>query len=89
MFSLILRNAGFRRTLQPIILQTREFKREVTAADLDRNHPDNPFNKNKKKKKELKTEVSRVKNNINKLWVVDAKKDINFHLNIPTGTYIH
>ena len=25
MFSLILRNAGFRRTLQPIILQTKEF----------------------------------------------------------------
>ena len=83
MFSLILRNAGFRRTLQPIILQTREFKSEVTAADLDLNHPDNPFNKNKKKKKELK------ENDINKLWVVDAKKDINFHLNIPTGTYIH
>ena len=80
MFSLILRNAGFRRTLQPIILQTKEFKREV-IADLDHKHPNNPFNKDKKK--ELK------ENDINKLWVVDAKKDINFHLNIPTGTYIH
>jgi hypothetical protein len=83
MFSLILRNAGFRRTLQPIILQTREFKREVTASDLDLNHPDNPFNKNKKKKKELK------ENDINKLWVVDSKKEKKFHLDIPIGTYIH
>ncbi len=72
MFSLILRNAGFRRTLQPIILQTKEIKREVIAADLDHKHPNNPFN-----------------NDIHKLWVVDAKKDTNFHLNIPKGTYIH
>ena len=83
MFSLILRNAGFRRTLQPIILQTREFKREVTASDLDHNHIDNPFNKDKKKKKELK------ENDINKLWVKDSKKEKKFHLDIPPGTYIH
>ena len=84
MFSLILRNCGFRRTFQPIILQqTREFKREVTASDLDHKHPDNPFNKDKNKKKELK------ENDINKLWVVNNKKKIKFYLDIPTGTYIH
>ena len=83
MFSLILRNCGFRRTLQPIVLQTREFKREVIAADLDPKHIDNPFNKDKKTKKELK------KNDINKLWVLDSKKEKKIHLDIPPGTYIH
>ena len=44
MFSLILKNCGFRRTFQPLIVQTREFKREVVPSDLDVQHPDNPFN---------------------------------------------
>lgn len=79
MFSLILKNCGFRRTFQPLLVQTREFKREVVPSDLDVQHPDNPFNtinnENKDKEKEQETP---------QLWVNN-----NFGLDIPDKTYIH
>ena len=79
MFSLILKNCGFRRTFQPLLVQTREFKREVVPSDLDVQHPDNPFNtinnENKDKEKEQETP---------QLWVNN-----NFGLDIPDKTNIH
>ena len=79
MFSLILKNCGFRRTFQPLIVQTREFKREVVPSDLDVQHPDNPLNtiNNKNKDEEKEQEPPQ-------LWVNN-----NFGLDIPDGTYIH
>ena len=79
MFSLILKNCGFRRTFQPLIVQTREFKREVVPSDLDVQHPDNPFNtiNNENKDKEQEQEQPQ-------LWVNN-----NFGLDIPDKTYIH
>ena len=74
MFTIILKQAGFRRTFTPIIVQTREFKREVAPCDLDANHPDNPLNKNNENKKDKKIP----------LWINN-----NFGLDIPDGTYIH
>ena len=35
MFSIILKNCGFRRTFTPLIVQTREFKREGVSYDLN------------------------------------------------------
>ena len=79
MFSLILKNCGFRRTFQPLLVQTREFKREVVPSDLDVEHPDNPFNtinsENKDEEKEQEPP---------QLWVNN-----NFGLDIPDKTYIH
>ena len=79
MFSIILKNCGFRRTFTPLIVQTREFKREVVPTDLDMEHPDNPFNKINNEKKEEKEEDIEPK-----LWVNN-----NFGLDIPDGTYMH
>ena len=79
MFSIILKNCGFRRTFTPLIVQTREFKREVVPTDLDMEHPDNPFNKiNNEKKEEKEKDIEP------KLWVNN-----NFGLDIPDGTYMH
>ena len=79
MFSLILKNCGFRRTFQPLIVQTREFKREVVPSDLDVEHPDSPFNtiNNENKDEEKEQEPPQ-------LWVNN-----NFGLDIPDKTYIH
>ena len=79
MFSLILKNCGFRRTFQPLLVQTREFKREVVPSDLDAEHPDNPFNtiNNENNDKEKEQEPPQ-------LWVNN-----NFGLDIPDKTYIH
>ena len=77
MFSLILKNCGFRRTFQPLIVQTMEFKREVVPSDLDVQHPDNPFNTINNENKDEEQEQPR-------LWVNN-----NFGLDIPDGTYIH
>ena len=80
MFTIILRQAGFRRTFTPIIVQSREFKREVVPSDLDVEHHDNPFNtiNNENNDKEKNKEEGP------KLWVNN-----NFGLDIPDKTYIH
>ena len=36
MFSLILKNMGHKSTMRPLMLQTRNFKREVTNDDLNK-----------------------------------------------------
>ena len=77
MFTIILKQAGFRRTFTPIIVQTREFKRDIAPCDLDANHPDNPLNKNNENKKDKKDKKI-------PLWINN-----NFGLDIPDGTYIH
>ncbi len=77
MFSIILKNAGFRRTFSPIVVQTRDFKREVAPCDLDANHPDNPLNKDNENKKDKKDKEI-------PLWINN-----NFGLDIPDNTYIH
>ena len=77
MFTIILKQAGFRRTFTPIIVQTREFKRDVAPCDLDANHPDNPLNKTNENKKDKKNKKI-------PLWI-----NTNFGLDIPDGTYIH
>ena len=79
MFTIILKQAGFRRTFTPIIVQTREFKRDVAPCDLDANHPDNPLNKNNEKEKDEKEKDKEMP-----LWIHN-----NFGLDIPDGTYIH
>ena len=79
MFTIILKQAGFRRTFTPIIVQTRDFKREVSPCDLDANHPDNPLNKNNKNEKDKKDKSHELP-----LWIHN-----NFGLDIPEGTYIH
>ena len=79
MFTIILKNAGFRRTFTPIVIQSREFKREVEPCDLDANHPDRPFNKENKNEIEKKNKVKEIP-----LWIHN-----NFGLDIPDGTYIH
>jgi hypothetical protein len=79
MFSIILKNAGFRRTCTPIFVQTRDFKRDVVPCDLDPSHPESPFNKNK----ENENEKNITEENL-PLWVHN-----NFGLDIPDGTYIH
>ena len=80
MFTIILRQAGFRRTFTPIIVQSREFKREVVPSDLDVKHPDSPFNtiNNENNDKEKNKEEGP------KIWVNN-----NFGLDIPDKTYIH
>ncbi len=80
MFTIILRQAGFRRTFTPIIVQSREFKREVVPSDLDVQHPDSPFNtiNNENNDKEKNKDKGP------KLWVNN-----NFGLDIPDKTYIH
>ena len=83
MFSLILKNCGFRRTFQPLLVQTREFKREVVPSDLDIEHPDNPFNTiNGENDEHIYEEKNKDKGP--KLWVNN-----NFGLDIPDKTYIH
>ena len=79
MFTIILKNAGFRRTFTPIVIQSREFKREVVPCDLDANHPDNPLNKDNKNEKDKNDEYKEIP-----LWINN-----NFGLDIPDGTYIH
>jgi len=80
MFSIILKNCGFRRTFTPLIIQTREFKREVVPSDLDMEHPDNPFNRKNKEEEEKNKE----ENDKPQLWINN-----NFGLDIPDGTFIH
>ena len=82
MFSLILKNCGFRRTFTPIVVQTREFKREVVPSDLDLQHPDNPFNTNNENNEHNDKEKNKEEGP--KLWVNN-----NFGLDIPDKTYIH
>ena len=79
MFTIILKQAGFRRTFTPIIDQTREFKREVAPCDLDSSHPDNPFNKDNEKEKDKKDKDKEIP-----IWINN-----NFGLDIPDDTYIH
>ena len=79
MFTIILKNAGFRRTFTPIVIQSREFKREVAPCDLDPSHPDSPFNKKNDNEIEKKDKLKEIP-----LWIHN-----NFGLDIPDGTYIH
>jgi len=79
MFTIILKQAGFRRTFTPIIVQTREFKREVAPCDLDASHPDNPFNKDNENEKDEKEKYKEIPS-----WIHN-----NFGLDIPDDTYIH
>jgi len=79
MFTIILKNAGFRRTFTPIVIQSREFKREVVPCDLDPSHPDRPFNKENENKIEKEDKLKEIP-----LWIHN-----NFGLDIPDGTYIH
>ena len=78
MFTIILKQAGFRRTFTPIIVQTREFKREVAPCDLDANHPDNPLNKDNEKKARtrLKTMILGI-GCINPLIIINYLKAIS------------
>jgi hypothetical protein len=79
MFSIILKNAGFRRTCTPIFVQTRDFKRDVVPCDLDPSHPDSPFNQNTNNENQDNDKEDKLP-----LWVHN-----NFGLDIPDGTYIH
>ena len=51
MFSIILKNCGFRRTFTPLIVQTREFKREGVSYDLNIEHLEVSFEEEKKEDK--------------------------------------
>ena len=79
MFSIILKNAGFRRTCTPIVVQSREFKREIVPCDLDPSHPESPLNKDKNNENEENKEEDKLP-----MWVNN-----NFGLDIPDGTYMH
>ena len=43
MFSLILKNMGHNSTLRPLMLQTRNFKRDITPEDLNKESFSNKF----------------------------------------------
>ena len=50
MFSIIFKNCGFRRTFNPLIVQTREFKRKGVSYDLNIEHLDVSFEEKKEDK---------------------------------------
>ena len=43
MFSLILKNLGHKSTMRPLMLQTRNFKRDITPEDLNKESFSNKF----------------------------------------------
>ena len=97
MFSLILKNCGFRRTFQPVLIQSRDFKREVVPSDLDINHPDSPFKKIREEIEKTdttdKTDTKDKIKNIDELWSHNEVDNVDFfklwYLDIPDGTHVH